>query len=306
MRNKANNAAELSETKLLDQILSRRRAMMFGGSALAALALGNSVFAQTAPPSDTDILNFALNLEYLEAEYYTLATTGLTIDKIPTPIGITGPTGTTPGTVTSKANPMVPFTDLTIKAYATEIAMEERNHVTVLRSALGSAAIAQPAIDLQTSFNTLATLAGIPTPFDPFAIDLNFLLGAYIFEDVGVTAYHGAAALLSSPANVTKAAGLLGAESYHAGLIRTKLFELQTASTPPALDIFKATQAISAARATLDGSGTSDDVGLSVVGSSATIVNADADSIAFARTTTQVIKIVSAFFPSGLNGKIVA
>lgn len=71
---------------------------------------------------------------------------------------------------------------------------------------------------------------------------------------------------------------------------------------------------ISNARAFLDGTN-NDDVGLGVtvnsLGNAATIVNADANTIAFARTTTQVLSIVYAggagsggFFPAGLNGTI--
>jgi hypothetical protein len=64
------------------------------------------------------------------------------------------------------------------------------------------------------------------------------------------------------------------------------------------------------ARASLDGTGNVD-IGVSVSNSAATIVDADANAIAFSRTTSQVLKIVygggsggGAFFPNGLNGNI--
>ena len=311
------NVVELSETKRLDQIISSRRAMMMlGGTALAGLAFSRSAQAQTAV-TDTDILNFALNLEYLEAEYYTIATSGMTIDQMGLAITGTGTQGTVTIENNSAASAKVPFANPTVASYAMETATEERNHVTFLRNALGSAAVAQPAIDLLNSFNGLAVAAGIGASFNPFASDLTFLLGAYIFEDVGVTAYHGAAGLISSKTNLAAAASILAVEAYHAGLIRTVLYGMDAAN--PALGINATATKISTARATLDGSinssGGSDDVGLGVVttsvGASATIVNADANTIAFARTTTQVLSIVYAggsgkggFFPAGLNGNI--
>jgi hypothetical protein len=95
-------------------------------------------------------------------------------------------------------------------------------------------------------------------------------------------------------------------------LIRTVLYGLDAAN--PSLGIDATATKISNARAALDGTG-NDDVGLGVVtnshGPASTVVNADTNSIAFARTTTQVLSIVYAggtgsggFFPAGLNGTI--
>ena len=325
------------ETQQLDEVIvnSRRKMLALGGAALAGLAFAgvNIAEAQSTPAyTDSDILNFALNLEYLESQFYTLATQGKTIDQVGVGIGAGTATGGGGTVATKPGGPtacLVPWTIPAIQAYATETAMEERNHVTFLRSALGSAAVVQPNLDLYSSFNTLATAAGIANTFDPFANDLNFLIGAYIFEDVGVTAYSGAAPLITTPAYLAAAAGILAVEAYHAGLIRTSIFG---ADPTGSVGLQGYTQKISATRMALDGSTTTDDLGVgfqsvpleatSGTVQAAQIVDAQTQSPnyskTYSRTTTQVLHIVTGtpastvpasgtkymgvFFPNGLNG----
>jgi Ferritin-like domain len=314
-----------TETLILDEVIasSRRRMMMMGGSALAGLLLSSATKAEAqATLTDADYLNFALNLEYLEAEFYTLANSGQTIDQIGIGVGA-GTSASGGGTVTVKpsgtASCMVPFTIPAVASYASEIASEERKHVNFLRGALGSAAVAQPNIDLYNSFNAAAAAAGIGPAFDPFASDVAFLLGSYIFEDVGVTAYQGAAGFLTTPGNLVAAVGIHAVEAYHAGLIRTVLWGLDQAT--PSAGIAATATKISALRAKLDGTN-NDDIGLGTMQvalngpaanfTASTIVNADANTICFSRTPQQVLNIVYAsptgakggFFPSGLNGNI--
>lgn len=289
-----------------DKAGSDRRALLRKaglGSALAvALAASPSGMgllgggnASAATVTDADILNFALNLEYLEAEFYLRAVNGTGLPAA----DITG--AGTAGEVSGGG--AVPFKTTAIQQYAKSIANDELAHVEFLRSALGSAAVARPAIDLYGSFTTAALAAGLIQPgqtFDPFADEVSFLLGAYLFEDVGVTAYHGAAPLLTSKAYLAAAAGILAVEAYHAGNVRTVLF---------ALNQGPATVAISAARSAL--SGAKDDQGVVWNGQS-NITPTDLNALAFSRTTAQVLNIVYlggaaanyGFFPQGLNGAI--
>ena len=70
---------------------------------------------------------------------------------------------------------------------------DEINHVRFLRKALGKYAVPQPLIDIGPAFAMAANAAFNTTlspPFSPYASDIAFYLGAFIFEDVGVTAYH--------------------------------------------------------------------------------------------------------------------
>ncbi len=250
------------ETQKLDSIIASRRSMLLGGAALAATAVVGTGVASAAIPStigDGDILNFALNLEYLEAQFYTLATEGVTADLAatsPITIASTATPAVAGGTVTYKPTPAVQFVNASIKAYAFETAAEERKHVNFLKSALGTGAVQQPNIDLLNSFHAVGGAAGVGATFDPFANELSFLLGAFIFEDVGVTAYHGGAAYLSAK-NLVPALEIHAVEAYHAGLIRATLYAIDqglTVATGGGVGTAASTATqIANARAMLDG-----------------------------------------------------
>jgi hypothetical protein len=288
---------------------------LLGGTILGACGGGGNstpAVAQTAPPSgptDGQILNFALNLEYLEASFYHYAVFG-------TPIPANLQTGNgTQGSVVGGQQVM--FSDPVVAAYAKEIAQDELDHVQFLRTALDGNQVAFPTIDVggtdpNGAFSTAARAAGLVGPgqaFNPYASDENFLLGAFIFEDVGVTAYKGAAPLISNKTYLEAAAGILAAEAYHAGLVRTVLYSKGIAT--PAL--YSDAQAISNLRNALDHNGM-DDQGIQ--GADATVSNIvplDSNGLAYSRTAAHVLNIVygttaaankGLFFPNGVNGAI--
>jgi len=306
--------------KSLDSIisnrLSRRRFLATAGSAATASLVIGCGDDSPAPPTtpttptnptitDADVLNFALNLEYLEAEFYLRAATGSGLSS-------TDAGGTSAGSVTGGTQVM--FSSTAIANYANEIAQDELNHVRYLRSALtaaGATPVVRPQIDFTNAFSALAVAAGIVPAggtFNPFSSTNAFLVGAFVFEDVGVTAYSGAAPLLSSKTILSAAAGIQAVEAYHAAAIRTLIYGMSVSSNDQTY--LKYANQVSTLRGTLGG-------GNETAISGSTIVAADTtNAIGFARSTDQVLHIVYAagtgvqtkggFFPAGLNGTIKA
>ncbi len=335
---------------LIEKALSRRTFLAgAGGAAAATMVAGlagcgtgqnSSGGGTTTPPgntyTDTDVLNFALNLEYLEAQFYLYAATGQGLSSADTaaPSGYTG--SYTEGTVTTGSAAAVTGLTPEQQDIINEIAYEEQAHVRFLRTALGSAAVPMPSIDL-SFFGPLATAAGISGTFNPFSSFDYFLVGAYIFEDVGVTAYAGAAPLISaagvSSGYLTAAAGILAVEAYHAAYVRTAITgSAIAAGSTGAYPYITAANQVAALRAMLTvgnsgapgtatgntgapGSSTSVETALALPTSltmASSIVAADpAHALGFARNVNQVHHIVygsatvgaanGGFFPNGTN-----
>ena len=334
---------------LIDSAFSRRKFLAgvgAGAGAIATLNLSGCGSSSTTPtttttpppsgPTDADVLNFALNLEYLEAQFYLYAATGSGLEASDTTAGSASPYQTV-GTVTLGDAAAVPGLIPAQQEILNEIAYEEQEHVRFLRSALGSAAVPMPNIDL-SFFGPLAVAATITTAatgagsFNPFSSFDYFLVGGFIFEDVGVTAYSGAAPLIS-PAGVaagylTAAAGILAVEAYHAGYIRTSLTgRAIAAGSQAAYPYLGAANLVEDLRATLT---IGNSAAPSTTGSVETLLTlppsatppssttpssivaaSSTTAVGFARTVNQVLHIVygsptvgassGGFFPSGMN-----
>ncbi len=330
----------LTIDKLYDKakLALTRRSFMAGAGAAAAATTLAGCSNYTAPfmgtqtyYTDADILNYALNLEYAEAEFYLRAATGSGLASTDITagsassyqtVGAVTTSVTINGTVTPYVQ-QVPNLTTAQSQILNEIAFEEQQHVKFLRAALGTSAVPRPALDL-TFFGALAMAAGITTVaygsggFTPYDSFNDFLVGSFVFEDVGVTAYSGAAPLISAAGvaagYLTAAAGILAVEAYHAAYVRTALTGISIANNSNAL--IGIANKVEALRQTLTvGASGSVETALTLPTSSSTpsaIVAASVSgAVGFARTPNQVHHIVygnpavgassGGFFPSGTN-----
>jgi hypothetical protein len=282
--------------------INRRRALAGLGALSCATAMRGSAWAAPALESaiapadisDADIFNFALNLESLETEYYLRGTTGKGMDA--------ADAGNNPGAV--NGGRMVPWKDKELKEFMEEVALNELAHVRFYRRTLGSRAVPRPVIDLN-GFAAAAKAAGLGDNFDPFASEMNFFLGGMLMEDVGVTAYHGAATIIQNKDYLDAATGIMAVEAYHMGMARSVLYRMGG-------DARDAANKLSDARDKLDGP---EDVDQGIVANGkANIVPADPDAKVFKRTPQQVLRIVyladkagvsgGGLFPNGMNGTL--
>jgi hypothetical protein len=204
--------------------LSQNRRSLLKKLTIAGAALGAGVtpaLRAQAAPSPADVVQFALNLEYLEADFYSIATSGLRIEQRGVPItgtGTQGPTTTAFGQVNFGNN-------LVLTAGSSrDITDDEIAHVMTLRAALmanGITPVAKPAINLDALVSAGASLQN----------QLTFLVLARAFEDIGVSAYAGGANFLSGSPYLMTAARILAVEGEHSGNIRLQVARLGIGTT---------------------------------------------------------------------------
>jgi Ferritin-like domain len=295
----ATNALPVDQAKAIqaDRILNRRRFMT--GLSLAGVAGGvallggcsnseiGSSAVMAAGPSESDVLNFALNLEYLEATFYSFVTQGSDL-----PSSLTAGSGPVTGAPAAK----IQFPNQQITDIFNEIFFNEMSHVADLQNLIGSGHVARPALNLAA--------AGAVTSGNVITISRQF-------EDVGTTAYAGATSLLTAM-NLAYAARILAVEGFQAGALR--LIAIQQSVPFAAADSLDVPTTDPGAQA-LSTEGPTAAGGFFATSGTATASPSVPLAVAFTRSTSQILQIVygtagmtgvskGGFFPAGLNGNI--
>lgn len=258
--------------------VGRREFARRGALAGVAACLPGTAIGARGQPSleprligDLDILNFLLNLEYLQAEFYTVANSGRRIADYAVATTGHGSAADTIGGAQVGLGEQV-------RGLAAQLAVDERAHVQALRTRLGAAAVAKPAINLEAlGFG--------------FRSETEFIILARLLEDLVMTTCQGVMGLLGDAGLQAAARDLGFAEAQHASAVRTLVtqrglvvprFDAVDVPPPPSPD--------------------------------GRLFNADDDGMSLKRSASQALAVLyrtsvqfanaGGFFPSGLNGVV--
>ncbi|XP_068659859.1 ferritin-like catalase Nec2 [Aristolochia californica] len=264
-------------------------------------------------PTDIDLLQFALNLEYLEAEWFLFGALGHGLDTIAKDLVMGGPAAIG----AHRAN-----IDDATRRIIEEFGYQEIAHLREITKVFGG--FPRPWLDLSSyNFARLfdeAVGQTLRPPFDPYENTINYLLGSYVIPYVGLVGYVGANQNIYGHRAKRILAGLLGVEAGQDAVIRTMLYERSDQVVQPYnFTVAEFTVYLSDLRNRL-AMCTNKDEGLVVpleLGAenktSSNILAANRKSLAHTRTPAQILRIVystsdegkpGGFFPLGCNGKI--
>ncbi|XP_051152630.1 desiccation-related protein PCC13-62-like [Andrographis paniculata] len=265
------------------------------------------------PKSDVDLLEFPLNLEYLEAEFFAWGALGRGLDQLAPDLAKGGPPPA--GVKQASLSPL-------IKDIITQFAYQEFGHLRAIQHAVKG--FPRPALNLSAeSFARVmddAFQRQLEPAFDPYATDLNYLIASYVVPYVGLTGYVGANPKLQSPASRELVAGLLGVESGQDAVLRALLYERANEKVAPYnYTVAEFTNRISGLRNKLGKKGVKDE-GLVVEAAQGAegkvegnVLAGDRYSLAFGRSPLEILRIVYAsgseavpggFYPKGADGRI--
>ncbi|CAI0395715.1 unnamed protein product [Linum tenue] len=246
--------------------------------------------------SDRDQIQFALNLEFLEAELFLHAALGHGLDEIAPEYALGGPPPV--GAQKAQLGPIV-------WRIVEEFGFQEIGHLRAIFETVGG--VPRPLYDLSArNFGAIFDEAvggyfggKLEPPFNPYLCETNFLLACYLIPYVGLNGY--------------LVAGLLGAEAGQDAVFRTLLYPYNN------ITVADFTAALSELRNRLGMCGLKDE-GLWVppeLGAEnrteSNVLSLDFSSLAYARTPPEVLRIVygtgdehrpGGFLPRGGNGKI--
>ncbi|KAL3617190.1 hypothetical protein CASFOL_038937 [Castilleja foliolosa] len=265
---------------------------------------------------DSDYVELALNLEYLETEFFLYGALGYGLDIVAPGLSMGGPKPYG----AQKANLFF------VNDIITEFGYQEVGHLRAIKSRVKG--FPRPLLNISASnfadFMDAASIAASGQPlnprFDPYANDINFLIASYAIPYVGLTGYVGAASNLRDAAFKKLVAGLLGVESGQDAVIRTLLNQFAYMPVSGQYTVANFTTMISAQRDRLGNPGETKDEGIIVnpeMGAegkvSGNVLAGNTESLAYDRSPEQILSIVYAtgqanepggFFPNGAGGNI--
>ncbi|XP_021772887.1 desiccation-related protein PCC13-62-like [Chenopodium quinoa] len=258
-------------------------------------------------------LQFAQNIEHLEAEFFLWGALGYGLDKVAPQLTLGGP----PPIGVRKAN-LDNFTEGII----TEFGFEEVGHLRALKRTVGG--IPRPLMDLsQQNFARVVNQAfesDLKPPFDPYRDSLSYMLASYIIPYMGLTGYVGANPQIKGYVTKRLLSGLLGNEAGQDAVIRMYLYERRMKLVHPYnFTVAEFTNRISILRNKLGMCGIKDEgvvvpPELGAEGRTSTnVLSANQDSLSYARTPAEILRVLyetgnehhpGGFYPKGANGEI--
>ncbi|KAF2314973.1 hypothetical protein GH714_037398 [Hevea brasiliensis] len=278
----------------------------------STLALA-SAYCGPIKADDRDRLQFALNLEFFEAEFFLFGALGLGLDALAPALAGGGP----PPIGAQKAK-----LDLVSRQIIEEFGYEEIGHLRAIITTVGG--FPRPQYDLSPQnfarvFDRALGYKLVP-PFNPYLSTVNYLLASYVIPYVGLVGYVGTIPDLANYPTKKLAASLLGVEAGQDAVIRALLYGRAYEKVHPYnITVAEFTNSISYLRNELAMCGIKDEgliVPLQLGAEQKTetnVLSADANSLSYARTPPEILRIIygtgseyepGGFLPKGANGRI--